>query len=81
MPVDSETLKAMLKDPSKHFARPQDVLSNTELDAEQKKAVLQSWLVDEQELARATDENMGASNSNSNNLAAVTDALETLDGQ
>lgn len=78
MPIDSETLKTMLKDPCEHFAKPADVLSNAELDAEQKRAVLESWLVDEQELVKATEENMG--DSDSNKLAEVAAALATLKG-
>lgn len=79
MSVDQQTLQAMMKDPGSHFAAPREVLSSEDLSDEQKKAVLESWQVDEQELAKATEENMGASDRNC--LAEVADALGSLDGE
>lgn len=79
MPVSEDLFKAMVKDPADHFDSPEKVLFNTDLDTEQKRRVLESWKVDEQELAKATEENMGASNSNS--LAEVTSALSSLNSQ
>lgn len=76
MSIDSDELKAMIKDPAEHFPNPEDVLNSTNLDEQQKRAVLESWLVDEQELAKATEENMG--DSDSNKLDEVTAALDKL---
>lgn len=79
MSVDQQTLQAMMKDPGKHFAVPREVLSHSDLSDDQKKAVLESWQVDEEELAKATEENMGASDSNC--LAEVAEALSSLESK
>jgi DNA-directed RNA polymerase subunit H (RpoH/RPB5) len=77
MAIDTEQLKKMLKDPADHFTSPSEVLTHSELSHEQKQSVLESWKVDEQELAKATEENMGRSDSNL--LAEVVAALKELD--
>ncbi|MCI5108032.1 MAG: hypothetical protein MRY76_15105 [Pseudomonadales bacterium] len=77
MAIDTETLKKMLKDPADHFTSPAEVLTHSDLNHEQKQSILESWKVDEQELAKATEENMGRSDSNL--LAEVSEALEKLD--
>ena len=59
MAIDTETLKKMLKDPADHFTSPAEVLTHSDLNHEQKQSILESWKVDEQELAKATEENMG----------------------
>jgi hypothetical protein len=76
MAIDTEQLKKMVKDPADHFASPAEVLTHSDLSHEQKQSILESWKVDEQELAKATEENMGRSDSNL--LAEVTEALEKL---
>ena len=78
MSADEQTLHAIMKDPGGHFSAPKDVLSSKELSDDQKKAVLESWQVDEQELAKATEENMGGSDNNL--LDEVTAALSSLIG-
>ena len=77
MTIDQQTLQAMIKDPAAHFDTPATVLSTSELGRDDKVAILESWLVDERELAKATEENMG--DSDSNRLAEVTKALQSLD--
>lgn len=76
MPIDNDTLSNMIKDPADHFAAPADVLASEQLSPEQKQAILESWKVDEQELATATEENMGGSDNNI--LADVVAALNEL---
>lgn len=77
MSVDNDTLKSFLKDPADHFKLPAEVVDHPELDNQQKRDILESWRVDEQELAKATEENMGESDSNL--LEQVTAALQALD--
>ncbi len=77
MAIDTEQLKKMVKDPADHFSSPTEVLAHSDLSQKQKQSILESWKVDEQELAKATEENMGRSDSNL--LAEVTEALEKLD--
>lgn len=76
MSIDKDTLNNMIKDPADHFATPSEVIASTDLSLEQMQAILESWKVDEQELATATGENMGRSDSNM--LADVVAALEEL---
>ncbi len=76
MAIDTEQLKKMVRDPADHFASPSQVLDHSDLSHEQKQAILESWKVDEQELAKATEENMGRSDSNL--LPEVVAALEAL---
>lgn len=76
MSVDNETLKSFLKDPAEHFKLPAEVVSHPDLDEQQKRDILESWRVDEQELAKATEENMGESDNNL--LEQVVAALHAL---
>lgn len=78
MSIDERILQAIMKDPGSHFFAPKDVLLSKELSVDQKKAVLESWQVDEQELAKATEENMGVSDNNL--LDEVSAALSSLNG-
>ena len=77
MTIDQETLKAYLADAAANFSRPTDVLEHPQLDREQKRRILESWKVDEQELATATGENMGRDDGNI--LSQVVAALNTLE--
>lgn len=76
MPNDSEQLQNFINNPAKHFTTPADVLGHADLSREDKRRILESWKVDEQELATATEENMG--HSDSNLLNEVVAALESL---
>lgn len=57
--VTREEYQEMLKDPKRHFSRPDDVLKARSLDEQQKLEVLKAWQVDATELQVATQENMG----------------------
>lgn len=76
MPTDSEQIKNLIKNPAKHFSTPADVLGHADLSNEDKRRILESWKVDEQELAKATEENMGQSDSNL--LDEVVAALDSI---
>jgi hypothetical protein len=79
MSIDDTTLKEYINDPAAHFDSPQEILQHDELSPDQKRSILQSWQVDEEELSRATDENMGATDGTL--LPQVRAALHELDGQ
>ncbi|GAB5500909.1 MAG: hypothetical protein PsegKO_32200 [Pseudohongiellaceae bacterium] len=76
MPTDSEQIKNFINNPAEHFTTPADVLGHTDLSTDDKQRILESWKVDEQELAKATEENMGQSDTNL--LVDVVAALESL---
>ena len=76
MATDSEQIKNLIKNPSEHFTTPADVLGHADLSNEDKRRILESWQVDEQELAKATEENMGQSDSNL--LDEVVAALDSI---
>ncbi len=46
-------------DPAKHFASPTEVLIDQSLSIEDKRRILLAWKADAEQLAVATDENMG----------------------
>jgi len=54
-------LEKALLDPTSVFAEPEDVISRTELNRDQKVAILERWLYDARELAVAEEEGMGGS--------------------
>ncbi|MFN3163176.1 MAG: hypothetical protein ACE37N_06770 [Pseudohongiellaceae bacterium] len=76
MPTDSEQIKNFINNPAEHFTTPADVLGHTDLSTDDKQRILESWKVDEQELAKATEENMGQSDTTL--LVDVVAALESL---
>lgn len=76
MSVDKSTLDNFVKDPAAHFSDPEEVINHAELSDEEKRKILESWRVDEQELITATGENMGTEDSNI--LPRVVAALEIL---
>lgn len=77
MPINDKLLKDYINDPAAHFASPQAVLEHKELKTAQKRSILQSWQVDEEELSRATEENMGTIDGTL--LPQVKKALQELD--
>lgn len=77
MTIDEETLNSYIADAAASFSRPEDVLKHPQLDSEQKRRILESWKVDEQELATATGENMGGGDGN--RLSEVLAAMEALE--
>lgn len=76
MPTDNEQIKNFINNPADHFTTPADVLGHADLSTEDKQRILESWKVDEQELAKATEENMGQSDSNL--LDEVVAALDSI---
>jgi hypothetical protein len=48
----------IIKDPSKHFRAPREVLADSRLTRDQKRRILDSWALDSQLIAVADDENM-----------------------
>jgi len=79
MQTDDEQIKQLITNPAEHFSNPAEVLNNAQLSNEDKRRILESWKVDEQELAKATEENMG--DSDSNQLDKVVAALKSLAGE
>jgi hypothetical protein len=77
MTVDEERLRAYISDAASHFKSPEDVLNHSELSAQEKRKILESWKVDAQELSTAAEENMG--NDDPDMLEKVTAALRTLE--
>ena len=53
-----EHVEQVIADPTKKFATPMDVVNDAKLDAEQKRAILESWKKDAELLATASAENM-----------------------
>ncbi len=52
------SVESIIKDPSRYFASPQDVVADGDLTLEDKRRVLDSWALDAQLLAVAEEENM-----------------------
>ncbi len=52
-------LEAILKDPSKHFRAPRDVVCDARFSTEEKRRILDCWALDAQLLTVAEEENMG----------------------
>ena len=48
-----------IRDPTRYFAKPADVLEHTDLTRDQKRRILESWITDADLLAVAEAENMG----------------------
>jgi hypothetical protein len=51
-------MKKAIKDPTKLYDTPHDVLADTKLSNEQKRKILESWHMDAEALMRAEEENM-----------------------
>ena len=51
-------IEAIIKDPSKHFRAPREVVADRTLTRDEKRRVLDSWALDAQLLAVAEEENM-----------------------
>ncbi len=73
------TVDDMIRDPSDHFNHPIEVLQHKKLSSDQKRAILESWKVDEEEKSTATAENMGKTDNN--RLSEVMDSLRKLKNQ
>lgn len=77
MSISEEQFKLYVTDAAANFSTPDDVVNHNELTVVQKRKILESWQVDEEELVRATEENMGESENN--RLSQVVEALQKLD--
>jgi hypothetical protein len=52
-------VESAISDPTRHYARPMDVVNDESLDIEAKRKILESWKKDAELLSTAQDENMG----------------------
>ena len=52
-------IEAILKDPSRHFRTPRDVVTDKRFTTEEKQRILDSWALDAQLLTVAEEDNMG----------------------
>lgn len=52
-------IESILKDPCKHFATPRDVVADERYTIDEKRRILDSWVLDAQLLEVAEEENMG----------------------
>lgn len=71
------TLDKAVHDPSLFYASPADVVADSRLDHEAKRAILKSWELDARALAVAETENMGGGEPNM--LTRVLSALADID--
>ena len=58
MSTHQEQVESAIADPTRHYARPMDVVHDESLDAEEKHKILESWKKDAELLSTAQDENM-----------------------
>jgi len=58
MSTHQEQVGSAIADPTRHYARPMDVVHDESLDAEEKHKILESWKKDAELLSTAQDENM-----------------------
>ena len=77
MATHLEQVESAISDPTRHYARPMDVVHDDSLDAEQKLKILESWKKDAELLSTAQDENM--SGGERPHLQDVSLALTELD--
>ena len=52
-------IEAIVKDPSRHFRAPREVVTDERFTTEEKQQILDSWALDAQLLTVAEEENMG----------------------
>lgn len=65
--------------PSTHFERPADVLSDSRFDAEQKYQILRQWQDELEQLSTASQENMASpSSASAERLQQVTEAIREV---
>ena len=58
MSTHQEQVESAIADPTRHYARPMDVVHDESLDTEEKLKILESWKKDAELLSTAQDENM-----------------------
>ncbi|HXS88957.1 MAG TPA: hypothetical protein VN705_06385 [Steroidobacteraceae bacterium] len=59
MSTHQEQVESAISDPTRHYARPMDVVQDESLDIAEKRKILESWKKDAELLSTAQDENMG----------------------
>ncbi|MEX1993947.1 MAG: hypothetical protein WD929_04730 [Steroidobacteraceae bacterium] len=78
-PAETFDFESAALNPTRFYARPQDVLQDASLDAAQKRRVLESWVLDAQLLGAAEGENMPGRASERPFLREAKLALQELD--
>jgi hypothetical protein len=58
MSTHQEQIESAISDPTRHYARPMDVVHDASLDTAEKRRILESWKKDAELLSTAQDENM-----------------------
>ena len=58
MSTHQEQVDSAISDPTRHYARPMDVVHDEALEPEEKRKILESWKKDAELLSTAQDENM-----------------------
>ena len=77
-----EHVEQVIADPTKKFKTPMDVVNDTKLDTEQKRAILESWKKDAELLATASEENMtGGEPPQLQDVCLALDKLEHVSGR
>ena len=76
-PSQSERVESAISDPTRHYARPMDVVHDESLETEEKRKILESWKKDAELLSTAQAENM--SGGERPQLQDVSLALSELD--
>jgi hypothetical protein len=76
-PSPSERVESAISDPTRHYARPMDVVHDESLDVDEKRRILESWKKDAELLSTAQAENM--SGGERPQLQDVSLALSELD--
>ncbi|HEY4366581.1 MAG TPA: hypothetical protein VGN07_05045 [Steroidobacteraceae bacterium] len=73
----SERAEDRIADPTRHYAKPMDVVNDPTLEPDAKRQILESWKTDAQLLSTAQDENM--TGGEAPGLQDVSIALEKLE--
>ena len=77
MSTHQEQVESAISDPTRHYARPMDVVQDESLDVDEKRRILESWKKDAELLSTAQAENM--SGGERPQLQDVSLALSELD--
>jgi hypothetical protein len=70
----------VIKDPTRYFSRPADVLEAPSLSRDEKRRILESWALDAQLISEAESENMAGRAGDRTYLREAKLALLKLDG-
>ena len=79
MDPHQQQVENAIADPTKYYDRPMDVVDDDDLDAQEKRRILESWKKDAELLSTAQDENMaGGERPQLQDVSLALDALERL---